>query len=251
VTWDVSQASSALLLVQVADRDAVHDETLEVTGGDVEHGPQLPPRSRPFRITTTGDRLEIVYRAEVADPANPAASDDPSAPLPDAAHLDIGLLPWTWPSRYCPSDLVAGTATALFGDAPRQADLLDAVTGWVRDHIAYVSGVSDHLTAADETLLTRQGVCRDLAHVTVAFLRALDIPARVTACYALELEPPDFHAVVEAHDGQRWRLLDATGLAPVSTLVPIATGRDAAEVAWAATGPGLSLDQLNVEVARA
>ena len=35
----------------------------------------------------------------------------------------------------------------------------------MRERVAYVPGSSDALTAADETLLRRQGVCRDAADV--------------------------------------------------------------------------------------
>ena len=122
---------------------------------------------------------------------------------------------WTLPSRYCPSDALAPTATSEFGDRPRTRALIPAVASWVRERIDYVPGSSDALTAADETLLRRQGVCRDMAHLAVALLRALEVPARLVAGYAVGLEPPDFHALLEAHDGERWRLVDVTGLAPV------------------------------------
>ena len=244
--WRVDEFSSIVLLVQVAQE--LVEEDLEVSGASVEFGPPIGARGRPVRLHAEAGTLQLSYTATVPRPAHPAVSSDPDALLPDPGTLPLALLPWTWPSRYCPSDLVAGTATALFGDRPRCARLLDEVAGWVGEHIAYVSGVSDALTAADETLLTRQGVCRDLAHVTVSFLRALGIPARVTACYALGLDPPDFHAVVEAYDGQDWRLLDPTGLASVTTLVPIATGRDAAEVAGATAGGAGPLQELGVTV---
>ena len=96
------------------------------------------------------------------------------------------------------------------------------------------------------------GVCRDLAQVAIALLRGLGVPARMAAGYALDLEPPDFHALVEAHDGTAWRMLDATGLAPVETVVRVATGRDAADVAWATTLSGdLALEDLAVAVSAA
>jgi len=60
------------------------------------------------------------------------------------------------------------------------------------------------------------------------------------------LDPPDFHALLEAHDGVAWRIVDVTGLAPVETLVRIATGRDAAEVAWASANGDLRLDDVEV-----
>jgi transglutaminase-like putative cysteine protease len=85
-----------------------------------------------------------------------------------------------------------------------------------------------------------------MAHLGVSFLRALEVPARVVAAYAPLLDPPDFHALLEAHDGTAWRIVDVTGLAPVATLVRIATGRDAADVAWATANGDLQLDDVQV-----
>lgn len=238
-----------LLLVHASH--TLLDEHLEVDGARVEFGPPLGERGRPVRLHADAGTVQLTYTARVAFPGHAAAPGDPDALLPDPGTIPLSLVPWTWPSRYCPSDLVGGTAISMFGHLPRTAALLDTVVAWVRDNIAYVPGVSDSFTAADETLLTRQGVCRDLAHVTVSFLRALGVPARLTSCYAFELQPPDFHAVVEAYDGQTWRLLDPTGLAPVAALVPIATGRDAAEVAWASAGGAVHLEELGVSVVEA
>ena len=70
------------------------------------------------------------------------------------------------------------------------------------------------------------------AHLVIALLRALDVPARMTAVYAPGLQPMDFHAVAEALVGGQWRVVDATLLAPRASLVRIATGRDAADTAF-------------------
>ena len=71
---------------------------------------------------------------------------------------------------------------------------------------------------------------RDPAHVSI-------IPARfVTGVdYGAEesLGPPDFHSYVEAFIGDRWWLFDPTGITPLTGLVRIGTGRDAADVAFA------------------
>jgi transglutaminase-like putative cysteine protease len=48
----------------------------------------------------------------------------------------------------------------------------------------------------------------------------------------------DFHAVVEFHTPAGWKMLDPTRLAPRQSLVRIATGRDAADTALAATLSG-------------
>jgi transglutaminase-like putative cysteine protease len=98
--------------------------------------------------------------------------------------------------------------------------------------VSYESGASDGTTDATQTLLTGRGVCRDFAHLVAALCRALDVPARVAAVYAPGLSPMDFHLVVETELDGAWRVWDATRLAPRPSLVRIATGRDAADVAF-------------------
>ena len=64
------------------------------------------------------------------------------------------------------------------------------------------------------------------------------MPARLVSVYAPGLVPMDFHAVTEvALDGQ-WYVVDGTGLAPRSSLVRIATGRDAADTAFLTVNAG-------------
>lgn len=81
----------------------------------------------------------------------------------------------------------------------------------------------------------RQGVCRDFAHLCIALLRARGVPARLVSVYAPGLDPMDFHAVCEAYVDGRWCVVDSTALAPRSSLVRIATGRDAADTAFLST----------------
>lgn len=250
IDWEADEPATAVLLLRVAQLagQRVLDEELQVEGTEVEHhGPWDGGGARPLRLHTTAGPVRLRYAATVAlDDATP----DTEVSLPTLAELDLDLLRWTLASRYCPADVLAPTAEHLFGDRERNGALLEEIRAWVGTNIAYVPGTSNVHTAADETMLRRTGVCRDLAHLTATLLRGLGIPARLVSAYALELQPPDFHAVVEAHDGHRWRLLDATGLAPVGTLVRIATGRDAADIAWGTTEGPLHLRQLDVGVAR-
>ncbi|GAB4267487.1 MAG: hypothetical protein Kow0065_18090 [Methylomicrobium sp.] len=93
--------------------------------------------------------------------------------------------------------------------------------------------MSSSHTSAFDTATERIGVCRDFAHLGIAFCRALNIPARFVASYAYGLTTPDFHACFEAYLGDRWYLFDATRLAPQNGIVRIGTGRDAADVSIA------------------
>ncbi|MDE0547514.1 transglutaminase family protein [Microbacterium sp. C7(2022)] len=149
-----------------------------------------------------------------------------------ATASDVDPIVYTRPSRYAESDALAPTAAAEFAGIDDPADLVAAVSSWVGTRLAYVSGSSLPTDGAVRTLLSRTGVCRDYAHVCVALLRALGVPARLVSVYAPGLDPMDFHAVAEAWVDGHWRVMDATTLAPRDTLVRIATGRDAADTAF-------------------
>ena len=101
------------------------------------------------------------------------------------------------------------------------------------ERLRYQPGSSDTLDTAVDTLLAGAGSCRDFSHLAIALCRALGVPARFVAVYAPGLSPMDFHAVVEARRGTGWEVLDPTRLAPRSSLTRIATGRDAADTAFA------------------
>jgi transglutaminase-like putative cysteine protease len=136
------------------------------------------------------------------------------------------------PSRFSPSDKLANFAAREFGALPPGHARVTEICNWIYDHIAYVRGTSDAETSAVDTLIARSGVCRDFAHLGVAFCRALGIPARFISCYAYGLEPADFHAVFEAYLGGYWWLFDATRQASLDGVVRIGMGRDAADVSF-------------------
>jgi transglutaminase-like putative cysteine protease len=161
-------------------------------------------------------------------------------PGPPADPVDVGLadpatVAYLRPSRYSPSDTLLAFATAELADLPEGADRPAAIGGWVFERLAYDVDATAPLDGAVETLLSGRGVCRDFAHLTVALCRARELPARLVAVYAPGLAPMDFHAVAEVQVDGRWQVVDATRLAPRGSLVRIATGRDAADTAFATT----------------
>lgn len=207
---------------------------LEDPAHAVIHLVPLPPQTRG------GVRLTVTYRAEVD--GDPAAVAERSA----REMTPIELLTYLRPSRYAESDALVATAHAEFGTL-RGRELLDAVAAWVHDRLAYVPGTSRPTDGAVQTFLSRAGVCRDFAHVVVALLRALDVPARVVSVYAPGLSPMDFHAVAEAWVEDAWHIVDATRLAPRQSLLRIATGRDAADTAFlSGYGASVRFERLTV-----
>jgi transglutaminase-like putative cysteine protease len=171
--------------------------------------------------------VDVAHR--IVDP------DDVVAETPSA--LPVDSLRYLYPSRYCPSDVLSQKAWDLFGHLPRSYAQVRAVRDWVRENIVFKIGASHSGTTAVDTLRDGCGVCRDFAHTMISYCRALNYPARF--CTAVDygadpaLGPPDFHAYVEVMIGGGWFLFDATGISPITGLIRIGTGRDAADVSFA------------------
>jgi transglutaminase-like putative cysteine protease len=218
----LSAEADLILSIAVARPTSPSVETLTVTRGSqsFELDELVDRRGTRLHTATIGaGALTIDYRAEVDD-------------LPAPGDVDpLDLIEYLRPSRYCQSDSLLPTARGEFAGLSGVV-LLDAVTEWVAEHLSYVPGSSLPTDGATRTLMARQGVCRDYAHLVIALLRALDVPARMAAVYAPGLSPMDFHAVAEAYVAGAWHVVDATRLAPRESLIRIATGRDAADTAF-------------------
>lgn len=238
ITGTVTQQATMVLSVAVSSHADVTHESLEATVDGVE----IPLReltdvegTRLHQLEAPVGSFRCTYSAQVEGRSRPAE------PAP------IDAIVYARPSRYGESDTLAPTATAEFGHLADE-DLLPAISSWVGTRLSYVPGSSQPTDGAVATLLAREGVCRDYAHLTLALLRARDIPARLVSVYAPGLHPMDFHAVTEALVDGRWVVVDATTLAPRSTLVRIATGRDAADTAFlTVTDGGFELDEVSVQ----
>jgi transglutaminase-like putative cysteine protease len=179
--------------------------------------------------------LTVSYAATIVGRTDPAP----------VTEYDLSM--YLRPSRYAEADKFYGFATTEFGNYADSATLLERVSLWVGTRLNYVPGSSDPIDGAVETMLAGAGVCRDFAHLAVALLRAVYVPARVVSVYAPGLYPMDFHAVAEAFVEGQWRVVDGTLLAPRQSLVRIATGRDAADIAFLANHKGaINLNNLVV-----
>jgi transglutaminase-like putative cysteine protease len=189
-------------------------------------------RNRFVRFNADAGALRVNYRATVEVDGAPEG-------VPDAAEVPVGELPlevlrFILPSRYCESDALMRMAVLEFGTLAPGAQRVAAICQWIRDHIKYEIGTTQATHSAFDTVTGRAGVCRDFAHLAIAFCRALNIPARFVTGYAMFADPPpDFHAVFEAYLTGGWHLFDPTGLALRADQVRIGTGRDAADVAFA------------------
>lgn len=179
-----------------------------------------PAGAGPLQVRYQADVETTVKVVEVSS----LRGDSPETLVPEA-------VPFLFPSRYCQSDRLRQQAIDLFGHLQDPHSLAAGISDWIFDHVAYRSGTSNEQSSSVDTLEQRQGVCRDFAHLGIAFCRSMNVPARYVTCYSHLLNPSDFHACYEVFIGGTWYLFDPTRLAPLNGLVRIATGRDAADAA--------------------
>ncbi|MFM7002320.1 MAG: transglutaminase domain-containing protein [Limnohabitans sp.] len=126
-----------------------------------------------------------------------------------------------------------------------------ALTARMHRDFTYASQSTDINTPALEALQARRGVCQDFAHILLACLRSLGLPARYVSGYLLTQPPPGQPRLIgsdashawasvylpelTSHACQGWLDLDPTnnrtGLAsPGLDYVRLAVGRDFADV---------------------
>jgi len=195
---------------------------------------RLSAPAGPLRITGGA----TVYDSGLPDAFGFYAPQHPVDELPDE------VLIYLLGSRYCETDELAPIAWALFGQTPQGAARVRAVCDYVHAHIRFDYGAARPTRTALQAYQEGIGVCRDYAHLAVAFCRCLNIPARYCTGYlsdigqAATVVPMDFAGWFEAYLGGAWHMFDPRNNAPRQGRVLIATGRDATDVAIATSfGP--------------
>lgn len=97
----------------------------------------------------------------------------------------------------------------------KPAAAAERISTWVHDHITYE--VTPRSLDGVEILEAGRGDCTEYARLTVALLRAAEIPAEVRNGMAAAGDELVAHAWVAYHDGESWRELDPTWGRPTAS----------------------------------
>ena len=116
-------------------------------------------------------------------------------------------------SRYCETDLLSQVAWDLFGKSPTGWGRVQAICDHVHRHITFGYEHARSKTAR-EAFHERTGVCRDYAHLAIAFCRCMNIPALLHRLPGRHCVPPpygpmDFAAWFGACVDGHWYTFDA------------------------------------------
>lgn len=183
---------------------------------------------------------ELVISAQATVETRPAPR--PGQPLPWASLRELAaegpMLEYLTPTKRTAvrTELAEAARERTAGADPLEA--ATEIASWVSGRVSYVQGATEVQTGAQEAWDIGQGVCQDMAHLTVALLREIGLPARYVSGY-LHPQPGakpgdtvhgESHAWVEYWDGT-WVACDPTNLAQVGERhVVVAVGRDYGDV---------------------
>ena len=187
------------------------------------------------RVLAPAGRLLISTDCTIRDSGQPdiqkaATRQVPVEELPEEALVHL------LPSRFCDSDRLLDLAWTLFGGYEPGWGRVQAICDFTHRHIAFGYEHARVTRTASEAYEEGRGVCRDYAHLAIAFCRALNIPARYCTGYLGDIGVPpssdamDFSAWFQAYLGGRWYTFDPRNNVPRIGRVLIGYGRDAADV---------------------
>jgi transglutaminase-like putative cysteine protease len=232
----------------------VMSSRIEVTPKPQSWSERVDPfanRVARMRIETPHRELSIksISRVHVERPAAPIAALTPPWETIAALAAETGSLAADSPAfAIYPSRMVemfaAATDYARESFAPRRPIYEAAVELNARIHRDFIfdSKATEVTTAPSEAFERKRGVCQDFAHVMIAGLRGLGLPALYVSGYIRTLPPPGkarlagadaSHAWVAVWCGPAfgWLGLDPTNAIPEGDdHVVVARGRDYADV---------------------
>lgn len=221
---------------------------------------------------TTVDQLGVRHRHDRFEVTADAAVET----LPDAAAIVTDQARWrsdrrefleptrhtTWTEEI---SAIARSRVDPIGDA---AGRILAVSELVHSLLRYASGTTEIGITPVDLVEQGTGVCQDFAHLTIAMLRSLEIPARYVSGYLFAADETDLgdgvqteavsvqtHAWVEAAtDEGEWIAVDPTNQTVAGERhVVIGHGRDYDDVPpvrGVFTGPGVPIVDAQVTIAR-
>jgi transglutaminase-like putative cysteine protease len=129
-----------------------------------------------LRMVAPAGEFSITHDAIVTDPGTP----DPIEPDADEIrpeHLPDSCLRYLAGSRYIETDRLWSHAWKLFGGVEPGWGRVQAICDYVHQRLTFSYGYARSTRTAVEAHEERVGVCRDFAHLAIAFCRCLNIPA--------------------------------------------------------------------------
>ena len=151
------------------------------------------------RLVAPAGQMRLSGDGTVRDSGVPDVVD-PTAPQTAIDELPDETVVFLLGSRYCETDRLSEIAWGLFGSAPTGWGRVQAICDFVHARIQFGYEHARPTKTAWEAHAEGNGVCRDYAHLAIAFCRCMNIPARYCTGYLGDIgvppepDPMDFSA---------------------------------------------------------
>lgn len=187
----------------------------------------------------------VVAEAAVETAARRPVEVDPPVSALDDEEWRLSLLEFVEPSDFVgDDDAVTAFAVEATATASTVMEVISTVVDAVRRDVAYESGSTEIGDSPADILTGGRGVCQDYAHLTIAALRSIGVPARYVSGYLFAQDETTLiddgsdavrvqtHAWVEAAvPGHGWFAVDPTNGGEVGERhVDIGQARDYGDV---------------------
>lgn len=208
--------------------------------------------------------IDVIPReSEIAISESPAWEQVADSLL-EQTMTPLGAAYFAFPSPYVSwRSVVQEYALPSFAPGRPVLEAVMDLTSRIFADFEYKGGVSDVWTPVHDVVEMRQGVCQDFAHLEIACLRSLGIPARYVSGYLLTHPPPGQEKLVGSDASHAWLAAWAGDLGwvdfdPTNNLMPdfehvtVGWGRDYGDLSpmnGFITGGGAHTVSVGVDVA--
>ncbi|HET9769248.1 MAG TPA: transglutaminase family protein [Acidimicrobiia bacterium] len=217
----------------------------------VESRVEVEPRTRSYRyldywatvvdvfdIHVPHTTLTITATSVVETTEPPPQPPDPGWDLLRSESVLDQYAEFLAPTPYAPASPELADLGQEIRNGWGPGPTVDAVSRFVRGRLTYRPGATEVSSSALEALQQEAGVCQDYAHLSIALLRAVGVPARYVSGYlhtGKDARPGDTvsgesHAWVEAWLGDWWAFDPTNGVAVGERHAVVGRGRDYADV---------------------
>jgi transglutaminase-like putative cysteine protease len=243
--------------VHLTPRPCAH-QVCHRTALSVSPSPTVQTQSEDYfgnpvtNITLQDQHKELSLHSRSVIAVRPTSPPDPTRTVPwdtiyeelygDTSDTGLDAIQYVFDSpRAAASPTLAGYARSSFpAGAPVLAGALD-LTRRIYEEFTYDGAATTVSTPVEEVFTGRRGVCQDFAHLQIACLRSLEIPARYVSGYLLTHPPEGKERLIGADASHAWLAVWCPGygwvdLDPTNNLVvseehiTVACGRDYADV---------------------
>ncbi len=199
-------------------------------GRQIQYPDRLGNTVHRVRVTTPHQELVIAATGHVW--LNHRTIDAPDVALVSAEY-GLEAQEFLSASRLADPTGVGDAAREVSGGAGTLLASVNDIAQWIYANVRYERGLTSVNTTAADVLASMRGVCQDQAHLCLAMLRALGIPARYVSGL-LTRQPGETHAWVEfLHPLLGWLPADPTRGVVINLgtdYLKFGVGRDYSEV---------------------